>query len=357
MMTVQTQRSPMKNSFKRNDDKWLEFKQRIQVLKDAVDGRLLLESLGFTITKETTKELRAACRIHGGDNTTAFRFNKERHTWVCFSHKCHDIFGNDVISLIKACEGTDFKGAVRYLRELTGDIDTDPRKFIELQRQQERRAFIREHCTTHRIPHYVSENNLQKHLHLRSNAFIIDGFKSETLDHFEVGGGYVDEEGDIRDIIPIRDIDGTLLAYSQRDIRRNIDIPDDDKYKITPGLLKDRILYNLNNAKEYLPEHKLIIVEGFKSVWWLYEMGIYNVVAVMGSSITPGQQTLLYQYAHSGIVILFDNDVPGLEGAQKAYEQMFNKINIIPIIMYGPEGTDPADIDKDVLYKFLKDYV
>jgi len=340
-----------------DDKKWAEYRQKVQVMKESVDSRLLIEALGFRVTKETAKELRAACRIHGGDNTTAFRFNKERRSWVCFSHKCHEIFGNDIIGLIKACEGTDFKGAVKYLKELTGDIDTDPKRFLELHRKQERRAFIREHSLTHIIPDYVSESNLQKHLHLRSNSFISDGFKSSTLDRFEIGGGYVDEEGDIRDIIPIRDIDDKLLAYSQRDVRRGVAISDDFKYKITPGLIKDRVLYNLNKAKDYLEGRKLIIVEGFKSVWWLYEMGIYNVVAVMGSSITPGQQTLLYQYAHNGIVLLFDNDVPGLEGAKKAYEQMCDKIVVNPIIMYGPEGSDPADIDKDILYNYLKEYI
>jgi DNA primase len=121
--------------------------------------------------------------------------------------------------------------------------------------------------------------------------------------------------------------------------------------------LKDRILYNLNKAKDYLADRKLIVVEGFKSVWWLYEMGIYNVVAVMGSTVTEGQKKLIYQYAHKGIVILFDNDVPGIIGTNNAFNQMYKKIEVHPIVMYGPEGTDPADLDKDILYKVLENYI
>ena len=353
MTTVQTQRIPMKNSYK---DEWEKTRVEIKLLKETVDCRLLIESLGFNITKETSKEIRATCKLHGGDNPTSFRFNKETRTWVCFSHKCHDILGHDIIALIRMSENLSFLDAVSYLRELVGGpIDTS--RLAELKAEQEKRAFVREHCMTHKVPRYVSEEHLRKHLKLRSNGFIIDGFKSSTLDAFEIAGGYVDEEGDVRDIIPIRDVDGTLLAYSLRDIRRNVDIDYESKYKITPGLLKDRILYNLHKAKDYIHDRKLIIVEGFKSVWWLYEMGVYNVVAVMGSSITSGQQKLIYQYAHNGIVILFDNDIPGIEGTSKAFDQMHKKIEVHPIIMYGPDGTDPADLDKDLLYKVLERYI
>jgi len=348
----------MKNySNNKRDEEWERFRQELQLMKDAVDCRMLLESLGFVITKETSKELRSTCKLHGGDNPTSFRFNKETRTWVCFSHKCHDILGHDIIALIRMSEDLDFMGAVNYLKHLVGDIASDPAKLMEFKLQREKQEFIREQCSKHSIPRYVTERHLKKHLSLRSNGFLLDGFKPETLDYFEIGGGYVDEEGDIRDIIPIRDVDGTLLAYSLRDIRRNVDIDYESKYKITPGLIKDKVLYNLNNAKELLPDKKLIVVEGFKSVWWLYEMGIHNVVAVMGSMITPGQQKLIYQYAHNGIVVLFDNDVPGIDGTNKAYEQMAHKIDLVPMIMYGPEGTDPADLDKEILYEVLKKYI
>jgi len=101
-----------------------EFKYRLDKLKDIIDPRYLMESLGFTGIRETSKEIRTACRIHGGDNKTSFRFNKETKTWVCFSHRCHEIFGNDIIGLIKASMNIDFMDAVRYLESLVGTIDS-----------------------------------------------------------------------------------------------------------------------------------------------------------------------------------------------------------------------------------------
>jgi len=345
----------MKNLSKNNTfEDWEAFKKELMVLKNSVDCRVLLESLGFTIVRETAKEFRASCHIHGGDNSSAFRFNRESRTWVCFTHKCHDILGRDIISLIRVSKDLDFFGAVNYLKTLVGSVDLNDDVFNKLKIEQEKKAFIREHCTTHHKPSYVSEEHLHAHLSFRSNGFLKDGFSPKTLDHFEIGGGYVDGEGNIRDIIPIRDVDGTLLAYSLRDVRRIKDIDDSEKYIITPGLLKDRVLYNLNNAKDFLTTQKLIVVEGFKSVWKLYEIGMYNVVAVMGSVITPGQQSLIYKYANKGIAILFDNDVPGIVGANKAFVEMGKKIKITPLIMYGPEGTDPADLKENELLKILK---
>ena len=97
-----------------------ERKYRIAKLKEAVDARQLLESLGFVIYRETPKEIRAACKVHGGDNKTAFRMNKETKNWVCFSHHCHEDIGYDVISLVMYMLNLNFIEAVSYLENITG---------------------------------------------------------------------------------------------------------------------------------------------------------------------------------------------------------------------------------------------
>ena len=91
-----------------SNKKWQKTLDDVQFLKQAVDPRFLLEQLGFKIVNETRKELRGACAIHGGDNKTSFRFNKITKTWVCFSHRCQEEFGYDVIGLIRAKTGKSF---------------------------------------------------------------------------------------------------------------------------------------------------------------------------------------------------------------------------------------------------------
>lgn len=56
------------------------------------------------------------------------------------------------------------------------------------------------------------------------------------------------------------------------------------------------------------------MVEGFFDVFRLYEMGYFNTVALMGSSLTKEQETLLKKVLRpdSKVVLLFDKDEAGV---------------------------------------------
>lgn len=339
------------------DNNRIEFKHKLDYLKFSVDPEHLLNSLGFKISNETEKELRAPCLIHRGDNKTSFRFNKDYKSWVCFSHKCHKTYGNDVISLIMAVTGRTFNEAVSYLQSLVGDVSTNIQMALEYERRKERKHFIDMYSSNIEKPEIVSEDKLRLYRPFRSDSFLRDGYSDETLDFFEVAGGYTDSFGYIRDIIPIRDDAGELVAYSMRDTRR--DVTDTDyKYILTKGFIKDKVLYNLHNAKQHLASKNstLIVVEGFKSVWRMHDLGIHNVVAVMGSELLPGQVNLLFTHAVENIVVMFDGDTAGISGALKARDTVQGKLGCYPIFIL-EEGKDPSDLDDDQIYNYLRGYI
>lgn len=338
----------MKNSNKE------DFKLMLDKLKESVDPRYLLESLGFSVTRESGKEIRGACKIHGGDNQTSFRFNKDTRTWVCFSHRCHEVFGNDIIGLVKGGMNVDFMDAVRHLKSITGDIGSSD--YLEHKRKKEKEAFIKSRRKPRSNSEIVTEECLRQFKGLRTDYFLRKGFSRETLDFFEIAGGYTDSHGYIRGVIPIRDVNEKLVGYSLRDVRDNVD-DDDFKYIHTTGFDKDKVIYNLHNAKAHLKDKPLIIVEGFKSVWRLHQMGIKNVGAVMGAHITSGQCNLLFTYAPKGIVLFFDCDPPGAAGMVRAVEELRGKIENIYTIFMVEEGKDPADLDEETLKSYLNGYV
>ena len=352
------QRDIVMQNYLEKDKKWRKFKEKLEYLKLAVDPRYLIESLGFEIHKESPKEIRSTCIIHGGDNKTAFRFNKDKRTWVCFTHKCHEIYGNDIISLIKTVMNIDFVGAVEYLQHLTGDIG-DGMSLAEAKIHREQDEFMRSYKNLEVSSKIVSEETLTK-FRFRSDSFLHDGFSDGALNHFEIGGGYTDSFGYTRDVIPIRDDKSHLVAYSLRDTRRDV-LDDDFKYLLTFGFDKNSAVYNLNMAKKFSEEKPLIVVEGFKSVWKLYEYGIENVVAIMGSTITPGQADLFCQYALKGIVIIFDNDVAGVSGAAQAYEELKNKLDVYLVFITevdkNGKGLDPSDLSREAINNYLKKYI
>ena len=347
----------MKSYYKHKEEKWQNFKDRLDNMKHSVEPRFLVEELGFQVDRETPKEIRCACHVHGGDNKTGFRMNKITKTWVCFTHKCHEHHGNDIIGLIKACRSCSFIDAVEWLKDLVGDIDTDA-SYIHSKRKREMQAFVDSYDGDTTRPRSVNEYSLKDFTPLRSKYFLNGGFAPETLDTFEIAGGWKDSQGLIRDIIPIRDDRGKLVAYSLRDIRENVN--DDYKYILTPGFNKQNCLYNMDKAQDYGADKPLIVVEGFKSVWKLHEYGIDNVVAVMGSEITEGQQFLLCMYALKGAIVFFDNDEAGLNGILKAVDDLSDKMTVKPVFIQevgdDGKGLDPADLSKELIYEYLNTY-
>lgn len=346
--------TPKMNSFNATS-----FRDRVDAVKELLDPIYIVESLGFTVTGETSKEVRAACIIHGGDNETAFRVNKDRKTWTCFTHKCHEQYGNDMIGLVRALKSCTFMEALSYLEDLTGNKSMSHQKLFDFKRKRERQTFISQFSTSLQCPSYVDETKLRYYKPFRSGLFNSEGFSDETLNYFEIAGGYVDKDGFIRDIIPIHNDHNKLVAYSLRDVR-----PDADpyrKYKLTASFDKDQVLYNLNRIRDIVGNKPLILVEGFKSVWRLYDYGIYNVVACMGAGITMGQASLLFTYAHSGVVTLFDNDLAGAEAIGRTYDLLKGRMKIytefILEVDKNGKGLDPADLTKEQVYYYLSHYI
>jgi DNA primase len=336
-----------------NPSKKEEQRAHISRLKEAIDAEQLLRLLGFDISRTTSTEVRAVCKLHGGSNRSSFRMNKQTKNWVCFSQSCQETIGYDVISLVREVLGLSFPDALKYLENLTGVSVHDDAAYVEFKRAKDRREFIQQSIDNRQVPlALVNEEYLKSFKKFRSNYFGKEdngGFPNEILDEFEIGGGYVDKYGFQRDVIPIRDEHGELKAYSCRDITGKAD--EAFKYLLTKGFDKNRVLYNLQRAKNYMGTSRtLIVVEGFKSVWKLYMAGYKNVVACIGSAITPGQQSLLYSYAFE-VILFLDGDAAGVKGTSKALEDMKGKIKVIPIF-FPYENQDPGDLNIEEFKEF-----
>ena len=330
-----------------------EQRVRINRLKEAIDAEQLLGLLGFDISRTTSTEVRAVCKLHGGSNRSSFRMNKQTKNWVCFSRSCQETVGYDVISLVEAVLDLSFSDALKYLESITGINVSDDAAYVQYKRDKDRRDFIQQSLDNRQVPlALVTEEYLNSFKKFRSNFFKKKkngGFTEEILDEFEIGGGYVDKYGFQRDVIPIRDVHDELKSYSCRDITGKAD--ESFKYLLTKGFDKNRVLYNLQRAKNYMDDSRaLIVVEGFKSVWKLHMAGYKNVVSCMGSRITPGQQSLLYSYAFK-VILFLDGDAAGVEGTSKALEDMKGKIKLIPIF-FPYENKDPGDLNIEEFEEF-----
>ncbi len=351
MMTMKT-----KSYEDHKADQWKDFKDKLSYIKSSIDPLYLLSELGFKDIVESSNELRCACIIHGGDNETAFRYNKRTNTWVCFTHKCQDNYNNDVVGLVMAITKKNFMEAVEYLKRFCASLDSVD--FIEERRKREIETFINTYSDIDIKPKSVNEESLRSFRSLGADYFINQGFLKSTIDYFEIGHGWVDKHSIIRSVIPIRNDVGELVAYSLRDEREEAE--NGRKYILTSGFNKQNCLYNMDKAKHYGEDLPIIVVEGFKSVWRLHELGIKNVVAAIGSGVTEGQQFLLCLYALKGVVLFLDNDSAGVLGTIKACKDLEGKLDVRPVFIQeideSGKGLDPADLTDEQIYEYLNTY-
>lgn len=330
-----------------------------QLIKDAIDVESLIRSLGFVVSRSTGSEVRAPCIIHGGDNVTAFSIRTDTKKWKCFTKKCEqDATGrsdNDLIALVRKVTGRNFIDSLLFLAEFSG-LNMDPTTlFVQDTEEHVRRKDMRKYVSaigkiTKRksLPKITEEQVLLFSLS-RDDYFLEKGFSESTLEIFEVGS-MVDRYGVPRAAIPIRDAVGKLVGASAR----RTDSDDDPRYLIEFEFQKGQIMYNQHQAV-LTGSETVIIVEGFKALWAVWEAGIKNVVACMGANMSREQVLSLCSSPFRNCVIMLDGDEAGRSGTisvNKKLEPFFN-IQILSL----PEKTSPDDYDRLELKELLDLYL
>lgn len=140
-------------------------------------------------------------------------------------------------------------------------------------------------------------------------------------------------------MFPIKDIQDRVIAFGGR-------VLDDSKPKYinSPENIvysKGRQLFGLNVAKKS-GSNKIIIVEGYMDAISLYQRGITNVVASLGTALTEAQGRLLRKYA-SQIIIGYDSDGAGQAATIRGMEILQNLGCDIRILQLDGDAKDPDE--------------
>ncbi len=147
-----------------------------------------------------------------------------------------------------------------------------------------------------------------------------------------------------RIMFPLCDLDGKVVGFSGRIYNTE----DSSKYvnsKESEIFKKGNLLYNYHRAKEECRKKKfVIIVEGFMDVIALYMVGIYNVVASMGTAITKEQAKLLKRLS-TNVILCFDGDGAGNK-ATLACAKELQDVGITPKVVRLPDNLDPDEFIK-----------
>ncbi len=169
------------------------------------------------------------------------------------------------------------------------------------------------------------------------------GYKQEYL--LDAGLAVQREDGTIADkfheraMFPIHSVSGRVIAFSGRTLRSDnpakyVNSPETEIYT------KSKILLGIYFAKsEISRQDKCILVEGNVDMVTMHQLGITNVVASCGTSLTIEQIRLIRKFTEN-VTIMYDGDSAGIHAALRGINLVLAEGLNVRIVLL-PEGEDP----------------
>jgi DNA primase len=354
-----------------------EIKQRVDVVE-------LISR--YTQLKRAGSIYKGLCPFHS-ERTPSFVVFPNTGTWHCFG-SCGT--GGDVISFVMRKENLDFREAVELLAkqagiELTGsEEDRSGQQRAQVYDVNESAAAYFEQV----LNHHPAADAARRYLERR-------GIDSATIQQFRLGFA-LDAWSGLRDhllgqgvaleklleagvvkrneernttfdmfrnrvIFPIRDRQGRVIGFGGR-------VMDDGVPKYlntseTAVFHKSHVIYGLDLAQRAIRERdQVVIVEGYMDVIAAHQFGFSNVVACMGTALTPEQLRQLQRYTDN-FVLALDADAAGQQATIRGLNQARQSLTRVrkPVVTPGgvrledrlganlsittmPEGKDPDDV-------------
>jgi DNA primase len=319
------------------------------------------------------------CPFHQ-EKTPSFSVNPSKGFYKCFG--CAK--GGNCFTFVMEMEGLNFPEAIKRIAEISGvplPEPVDDKNYEQNKKRREEKKEIAEQVIElNRYALEFWENHLQENnAHARAareylekreisvetqRAFHI-GFAPDSWDAVmsllkEKGADekLIEQSGLVsineekkrvydrfrgRIMFPVLDIKGNPVAFGARILAQG-----EPKYlnsPETPAYIKGEHLYGLFQSKEEIRQKKFaILVEGYLDLIALYQYGIKNTAASLGTAFTPEQSKLLGRFTKK-IVINYDGDKAGVKAARRAIETLV-KDDFETKVLILPDGQDPDDFLK-----------
>ena len=156
-------------------------------------------------------------------------------------------------------------------------------------------------------------------------------------------GKYYDKFRD-RVIFPIQNTAGKVIGFGGRAIADQM--PKYLNSPETPVFSKKNNLYGLNITKNHVNENdRIILVEGYMDVVSLYQGGVTNVAASLGTALTENQAKLIKRFTKN-VALSYDSDSAGIHASVRGSEILY-KEGLKVRILHVNDGKDPDEFIKE----------
>lgn len=162
-----------------------------------------------------------------------------------------------------------------------------------------------------------------------------------------------------RAMFPVHNETGRVIAFGGRTLRSDYKTIGIGKYVNSPESEiydKSRTLYGLYFAKSAISrEDNCILVEGYLDVLSMHQLGITNVVASSGTSLTVPQIKLIKRYT-SNVTIIYDGDSAGIHAALRGIGLVLKEgLNVSVVLL--PDGDDPDSYSRKHSLDEVRDFI
>ena len=185
------------------------------------------------------------------------------------------------------------------------------------------------------------------------------GYKDEYL----LGAGLAvqNEDGSLSDkfrervMFPIHSVSGRVIAFSGRTLKADnpakyVNSPETEIY------IKSRNLLGIYFAKaDIAREDRCILVEGNVDVVMMHQLGITNVVASCGTSLTVEQVRLIKKFTEN-ITIMYDGDSAGIHAALRGIPMVLAEGMNVRVVLL-PDGDDPDSFSRRHTRDEVREYI
>jgi DNA primase len=318
----------------------------------------------YTTLKRRGRKWVGLCPFHT-EKTPSFTVDEEKQLYHCFG--CG--VGGDIFSLVMERENLTFPEALKSLAERYHvPLPAHQRVRPEVLKLEEKLFKINELALGFFKKNLFNTQEGKKALEylkgrglsdetiqtlkigyaLNSWTSLLDFFKAKDapVPLLEKGGLVLagSRAGEFRDrfrgrvIFPIFSLTGRVVAFGGRTV-----VDAEPKYlnsPETPIYSKGKLLYGLNFTKDAVREAgATVLVEGYTDFSALYQAGVRNVVASLGTALTAWQVAQVMRFA-SRVIVNYDGDSAGLTAAARAVPLGFEKgLNVEVLVL--PDGLDP----------------
>jgi len=352
------------------EDKISEIKQAAEIV-DIVSEAVLLKKAG--------KNFVGLCPFHT-EKTPSFTVSPDKQIFYCFGCGA----GGNVFSFLMKQEGLSFPETARRLaKRYAIDLPIKPLSPDQKKKISEREGLL---DINRRAMDFFHQALCRDSAGQAARSYLVHrGVSQKTIDDFKLGyapdgwdrllnhfsnqrislalieksglilprknkSGYYDRFRN-RIMFPIVDANMQVIGFGGRvlddSLPKYLNSPE------TPVYNKGRSLYGIQQAKEKCrATGTVFIVEGYLDLLALYQHGIENSVATLGTALTSEHVRLLTRYA-GRMVLVYDSDEAGIRSAQRCIgtfwrehvdfrrQDVFSEEKADTHILVLPAGHDP----------------